>query len=83
MLTTVFSDKILVAEDDPLINQFKAMSDMGMCKILVLPSVSQERIAEGIYNHVKVVLFNQDETHRMDIRSVELESNGMIVSYIV
>lgn len=83
MLTLVFRDKIVVAEDDPLLNQFRSMADSDMCQISILPGVGLEKIAEGIYNHAKVTLFNMDLINRVDIRSVELDDGMLNIAYVV
>jgi hypothetical protein len=83
MLEMVFRDKVIVAEDDPQINLYKIMADNGVIRLMVLPDVGLEKIAEGVYNHVKVILINQDMVHRIDIRSVEIDDGEVIVSYIV
>lgn len=83
MLSMVFRNRVIVAEDDPQINLYKAMSDANVIELMVLPDVGVEKIAEGIYNHVKVILFNQDMINRIDIRSVEIDDGEITVSYIV
>lgn len=82
MLSLIFRDKVIVAEDDPKLNLFKTMSDSGMIKLMVLPDVGLEKIAEGIYNHVNVILVNQELISRIDIRSVEIEDGDVNISYI-
>lgn len=83
MLTLVFRGKVIVAEDDPMLNQFKMMVDSGLCRLSVLPDVGLEKIAEGIYNHVKVILHNQDVINRMDVRSVEVDDGEINIAYVV
>lgn len=83
MLSSVFRHKIIVAEDDPLLTQFKLMSDSDLCRIMILPDVGLEKIAEGIYNHIKVILSNQDVINRIDVRSVEVDDGEINISYVV
>ena len=83
MLSLIFRNRVLVAEDDPKLNLYKSMSDAGTIQLMVLPDVGLEKIAEGIYNHVKVILFNQDMISRLDIRSVEIDDGDITISYIV
>lgn len=51
-LKNTFDHKLLVAEDDPEIEQFKRLQSLGLADVLILPAVGCEAFAKYIFDWV-------------------------------
>jgi 6-pyruvoyltetrahydropterin/6-carboxytetrahydropterin synthase len=61
----------IVAEDDPFLDEFVRLDDLGIIQLRVLPSVGCERFAEFLFN--KIQDFLQVETNgRVSVSKVEV-----------
>ena len=70
----MFDHTFIVAEDDPYIDSFKKMDEVGVAQIRVVPATGAERFAEFVYN--KVNPFVQEETEgRVSIAKVEFREH--------
>lgn len=66
----MFDHTVIVAEDDPGINGFKTMNELGVIQLRIIPATGAEKFAEYIYN--KLNTFVQEETEgRVKVTQVE------------
>ena len=71
----MFDHTLVVAEDDPYLDGFKAMDQHGLTQTRVIPATGAEQFAKFIYD--KVNPFIQDETNnRVRVVKVEFRENG-------
>ena len=64
----------IVAEDDPELENFKAMNERGLIQLRIIPATGAERFAE--YFHGKLNDFVQAETqHRVRVTQVEFREH--------
>ena len=77
----MFDHTVLVAEDDPGLNGFKTMDQLGIIQLRIIPATGAEKFAEFIFN--KLDAFVQEETDgRVKITSVEfMEHNKNTAIY--
>ena len=70
----MFDHTFIVAEDDPYIDSFKKMDEVGVAQVRIVPATGAERFAEFVYN--KVNPFVQEETEgRVSIAKVEFREH--------
>lgn len=55
-LEETFDHKLLVAEDDPQLDELSALAGLGLADVMVLPGVGCEMFAEFVWNHVNTLL---------------------------
>ena len=71
----MFDHTLVVAEDDPYLEGFKAMDTHGLTQTRVVPATGAEQFAKFIYD--KLNPFIQDETdNRVRIVKVEFREHG-------
>ena len=71
----MFDHTMVVAEDDPYVEGFKAMGEHGLAQVRVMPAVGAERFAEFIFN--KLNEFVKAETEgRVQVVKVEFSEHG-------
>jgi len=71
----MFDHTLIVAEDDPYLEGFKAMGEHGLTQTRVIPATGAEKFAEYIYN--KLNPFIQEETDgRVRVTQVEFREHG-------
>ena len=77
----MFDHTVIVAEDDPGINGFKTMDQLGIIQLRIIPATGAEKFAEYIFN--KLNPFIQEETDgRVKITQVEfMEHNKNTAIY--
>jgi 6-pyruvoyltetrahydropterin/6-carboxytetrahydropterin synthase len=78
-LEYMFDHTCCVAEDDPLLEQFKAFAATGVMDLRVVPGVGCERFAELIFDHVTKVLDDTRDTllnKTARLKSVEVFEHG-------
>ena len=51
-----FDHTVVLAEDDPLLDNFRELQNLGALKLLVLPHCSSEAIAEFVANEVGEII---------------------------
>ena len=74
-LDYMFDHTVIIAEDDPEMESFKAMNTIGLIQLRVIPATGAERFAE--YLHLKLNSFVQKETNgRVRIARVEFFEHG-------
>jgi 6-pyruvoyltetrahydropterin/6-carboxytetrahydropterin synthase len=71
----MFDHTLVVAEDDPYLEGFKAMGDHGLAQTRVVPATGAEQFAKFIYD--KLNPFIQEETDgRVKVTQVEFREHG-------
>ena len=71
----MFDHTVIVAEDDPGINGFKTMNELGVIQLRIIPATGAEKFAEYIYN--KLNTFVQEETDgRVKVVKVEFKEHN-------
>ena len=66
----MFDHTLIVAEDDPYLAGFKAMSEHGLCQTRVIPATGAEQFSKYIFE--KLNTFVQEETNnRVKVTRVE------------
>ena len=77
----MFDHTLIVAEDDPYLEGFKAMGEHGLCQTRVIPSTGAEQFAKYIFE--KLNTFVQEETNnRVSVVRVEfMEHNKNTAIY--
>jgi 6-pyruvoyltetrahydropterin/6-carboxytetrahydropterin synthase len=77
----MFDHTVIVAEDDPGINGFKTMDQLGVIQLRIVPAVGAEKFAEYIFNKLSPWVEN-DSGGRVKITSVEfMEHNKNTAIY--
>jgi 6-pyruvoyltetrahydropterin/6-carboxytetrahydropterin synthase len=73
-LTQHFDHTLLIDEDDPLMEDFLALSEKGACKLITYPDVGMEGTAKFVYDHINPMI-QQKTGGRVWIHSVECREN--------
>ncbi|MEG9502873.1 MAG: 6-carboxytetrahydropterin synthase [Methylorubrum extorquens] len=75
-LEQTFDHKTLVAADDPLVSDMRAMNQIGLVQLVVLPHVSSEVFAEYIFAWVSSWLAEQNFSSRIRLAEVHVREHG-------
>lgn len=79
-LASYFDHRTVVAKDDPMLDEFRRMSSLGICEITVLDNVGCEAFAEFIFNLTNDWLAfeaqDQPQLNRVRLMSVEVREHG-------
>ena len=71
----MFDHTFIVAEDDPYIESFKRMEDVGVAQIRVVPATGAEQFAKFVFE--KLNKFVREETRgRVNVIKVEFMEHG-------
>ena len=71
----MFDHTLIVAEDDPYVQSFQKMDEMGVAQVRVIPATGAEKFAEFIYQ--KLNPFVEKETdNRVSITEVKFMEHG-------
>lgn len=76
MLEDTFDHKLLVAEDDPLKNQFIALEKAGGACVVIVDHTGCEAFAELIYECAEQWLIDNGYSPRVSLASVEVKEHG-------
>lgn len=76
MLADTFDHKLLVAEDDPYLDELCALGALGIADVLVLPAVGCEKFAEYVYGATETWLDAKGYTPRCRLVSAEVKEHG-------
>jgi 6-pyruvoyltetrahydropterin/6-carboxytetrahydropterin synthase len=78
----MFDHTTIIAEDDPFLEAFRKMDDVGAAQIRVIPATGAERFSEYIFN--KLNEFVQEETEgRVRVTKVKFMEHGKNAAYYV
>ena len=71
----MFDHTFIVAEDDPYLESFKRMEDVGVAQIRVVPATGAEQFAKFVFE--KLNKFVREETRgRVKVMKVEFSEHG-------
>ena len=77
----MFDHTVIIAEDDPGLNGFKTMDQLGIIQLRIIPAVGAEKFAEFIFNKLSPWVEN-DSDGKVKITSVEfMEHNKNTAIY--
>lgn len=76
VLEDTFDHKVLVAEDDPCLEQFAGMEELGMGQIVVVPATGCEAFAKLIFDYAEVWLKDNGYAPRVRIHHVTVREHG-------
>lgn len=71
ILQNQFDHTLCVAEDDPLLGQFKALHDAGGCDLRIMPGVGIEKTAEWCFKTANAYI-TQESFNRCWVNKVEV-----------
>lgn len=75
-LESKFDHTTLVAEDDPQLSWFEEGERLGTMKLVRLPAVGCEKVAEYIFDHVEDWLKDYHHSPRVMLDSVEVSEHS-------
>lgn len=75
-LEDTFDHALLVAEDDPLLEQFRNLEALGAARVVVVPATGCEAFAKLIFESTEVWLKDAGYAPRVILRSVEVREHG-------
>jgi len=67
----MFDHTMIVAEDDPYVESFKKMNEVGVAQVRVIPAVGAEKFAEYIYQKLSSFI-NEETQGRVRIIKIEV-----------
>jgi len=71
----MFDHTLVVAEDDPYLEGFKAMGDHGLTQTRVVPATGAEQFAKFIYEKLNTFI-NEETSGRVKVVKVEFREHG-------
>ena len=71
-----FDHTLLVAEDDPQLDEICQLGGLGIARVIVMPRVGCEAIAEYVYHAAESWLQSNGYSPRVWIESVEVMEHG-------
>lgn len=75
-LVSCFDHKMLVAKDDPEIDELRRLNDLGIADMVVVPDTGCEAFAHLIFQRTRLWLKNNEYDPRVKLRSVEVREHG-------
>ena len=77
LLEETFDHKLLVAQDDPQIDELTYLEQLGLANVVVLPKgVGCERFAEHVFEMASDWLISVDISFRVRVAQVEISEHG-------
>lgn len=73
-LKNMFDHTTLIEADDPQLESFKFMEELGLCKLVILERMGAESMAEMIFDKFQYV-FSKTEGGRVVVAKVEVFEN--------
>lgn len=76
-----FDHTMIVAEDDPELEFLRTIEAKGLTKIVMMPHVGCEKVAEYVFNHVQTFLLSQSYCNNVSLESVRVQEhpgNGVL-----
>jgi 6-pyruvoyltetrahydropterin/6-carboxytetrahydropterin synthase len=71
----MFDHTLVVAEDDPYLEGFKAMGDHGLTQTRVVPATGAEQFAKFIYEKLNTFI-DEETSGRVKVVKVEFREHG-------
>jgi 6-pyruvoyltetrahydropterin/6-carboxytetrahydropterin synthase len=78
----MFDHTLIVAEDDPYLEGFKAMDAHGLTQTRVIPATGAEKFAEFIFNKINDFVLEETEG-RVRVTKVKFAEHGKNAAYYV
>lgn len=75
-LQRTFDHKLLVASDDPQVEELCQLAGLGVADVVVVEKVGCEAFAAMIYHAVKYHILRLDQQARVELESVEVKEHG-------
>lgn len=75
-IVETFDHKLIVAEDDPQIDDLKKLHEAGLADVKVLPSVGCEAFSKHVYGMAQDWLKKSGHADRCKVFSVEIREHG-------
>ena len=76
MLEDTFDHKLLVAKDDPLLETFRMLENLGGATVVLVPACGCEMFAKLVYNRAEQWLKDAGYSPRCTLVSVEVREHG-------
>lgn len=76
MLEDTFDHKLLVAEDDPMLEAIKTLGVIGVAEVVVVPATGCERFAEMVFGATETWLEANGYSPRCRVSKVEVSEHG-------
>lgn len=76
VLEDTFDHKVLVAEDDPALMEFKELESRFLCQVVVVPATGCEAFAKLIFDYAEVWLKDNGYAPRVSIHHVTVREHG-------
>lgn len=76
MLQDTFDHKLLVAQDDPAIDDLTMLEQLGLAQVVVVPAVGCERFAEYVFGAAETWLQSNGYAPRVWVSKVEVAEHG-------
>lgn len=74
-LHAMFDHTVIITEDDPCLEKFKELEELGALRLRVVPGVGPERFAEMIWRFVDTWLKTSIAAGRVNIRTIEVRES--------
>lgn len=75
-IIALFDHKLVVAADDPMLDEFKKLESLAVADIVVLPAVGCEMFAQHVFAMAKEILHAELADGRVSLKSVEVREHG-------
>lgn len=76
MLADTFDHKMLVAEDDPYVDELSGLMGLGLADVIVVPAVGCEMFAKMVFEMVEAWLRDTGQNGRVKLVSCEIKEHG-------
>lgn len=76
LLENTFDHKTLVAEDDPMIDEFRRLHQIGLIQMVEVPATGCEAFAKLVFDAAEVWLKDAGYAPRVRMHSVEVREHG-------
>ena len=73
-LDYMFDHTTIIAQDDPFLDKFKELDDLGIIQLRILSDVGAEKFAEYIFGKLSLPIY-KETNRRVRIKEVELIEN--------
>jgi 6-pyruvoyltetrahydropterin/6-carboxytetrahydropterin synthase len=71
----MFDHTTIIAEDDPLLPYFKAMNEIGLIQLRIIPATGAEQFAKYIYDKVNEFVL-EETNNRVRVTQVEFSEHN-------
>lgn len=75
-IVEVFDHKLVVAADDPMLDELKKLDQLGIADVVVLPAVGCEMFAHYVFDMAMDILQKELADQRVVLKSVEVREHG-------